>query len=87
MKIDIKAFALACGILWGGGVLLGSWWIILLDGPQGSAPLLGSIYRGYTLTPLGSLIGFAWALVDGFIAGAIFAWLYNTLLPRGSATK
>ena len=80
MKLDIKAFAVACAIVWGSGVLLGTWWIILLDGPQDTAvPALGSLYRGFTLTPVGSLIGLAWACVDGFIGGAIFAWLYNKL--------
>lgn len=79
MKLDIRAFALACAILWGSGVLVGTWWIILLDGSQEGVPLLGSIYRGYTITPIGSLIGLIWAVVDGLLGGAIFAWIYNRL--------
>jgi hypothetical protein len=79
MKLDIKACAIACALVWGSGVLLGTWWIIILDGAQEGIPLLGSIYRGYTITPVGSLIGLAWAVVDGLIGGAIFAWLYNKL--------
>jgi len=79
MKLDIKAFAIACALVWGSGVLLGTWWIIILDGSQEGIPLLGGIYRGYTITPVGSLIGLAWAVVDGLIGGAIFAWLYNKL--------
>jgi len=45
---------------------------------------LGRVYRGYAVTPLGSLIGMIWAFVDGLIGGAIFAWLYNLILtcPR-----
>ena len=39
-------------------------------------------YRGYTVTPIGSLIGLVWALVDGFIGGAIFAWVYNRIAER-----
>jgi hypothetical protein len=86
MKLDIKAFAVTCALVWGSGVLVGTWWIILLDGSQDTAPMLGDLYRGYTLTPLGSLIGLTWALADGFIGGAIFAWLYNKLSSRVTAS-
>jgi len=85
MKIDIKTFAATCALVWGFGVLLGTRWIILLDGSQEGAPMLGDLYRGYTLTPIGSLIGFVWALADGFIGRAIFAWVYNKLRSRVAA--
>ncbi|SVD32273.1 uncharacterized protein METZ01_LOCUS385127, partial [marine metagenome] len=54
----------------------------LLDGVQDGPTALGALYRGYTFTPFGSLVGFAWAIADGYIGGAIFAWLYNKLLDR-----
>ena len=38
---------------------------------------IGHIYRGFNISPLGSVIGLAWATCDGFIAGALLAWLYN----------
>jgi len=82
MKLNIKAFALAGAVMWGSAVLLGTWWIIILDGPQEGVPFLASIYRGYAITPIGSLVGFAWALVDGLIGGAIFAWIYNKVAAR-----
>jgi hypothetical protein len=84
MRLDIKTFALTCGIVCGFGVFFGTWWIIALDGPQGDMPLLGSVYRGFTVTPIGSVIALVWALIDGLIGGAIFAGLYNKLLPRAA---
>jgi len=85
MKLNIKAFALACGIIWGIGLFALTWWIIALDGATGEVTLIGKLYRGYHITPLGSLIGFIWAFFDGLIGGAIFAWLYNLLTkPEGS---
>ena len=87
MSLNIRAFALSCALLWGAGVLLGTWWIILLDGAQEGVPMLGRIYRGYSITPTGSLIGTVWALIDGLIAGAVFAWLYNTLAARGAQRR
>ena len=77
MKLDVKAFALTCAIVWGAGLFMTTWWIIFLDGPSDGPTFLGSLYRGYSVTPVGSLIGLAWAVVDGLIGGAIFAWLYN----------
>lgn len=79
MKLNVKAFATTAAILWGGAVFCAAWWLILVEG-SGAAPLpLSRIYLGFTITPLGSLVGLVWGLVDGAIAGAIFAWLYNRL--------
>ena len=77
MKLNVKAFAVSCGLLWGVGLLLVTWWVIALDGSTGETTLIGRIYRGYSITPTGSLIGLAWAIPDGLIGGAIFAWVYN----------
>lgn len=82
MKLNVKAFALTCGLVWGLGILALTWWIIAFDGATGEVPFLGRIYRGYSVTPLGSFIGLVWGLVDGAIGGAIFAWLYNLIADR-----
>jgi hypothetical protein len=60
MRLNIKAFGLTCGLFWGFGLFLLTWWIIAF--------------------------GLIWALLDGFIGGAIFAWLYNLIIGR-IATK
>ena len=50
-----------------------------------TAPMfLDHFYYGYSLTPLGSLIGLAWGFVCGAICGAILAWLYNLFEARVS---
>lgn len=82
MKLDVKAFALTCGLVWGFGLFILTWWIIAFDGATGDPTFIGKLYRGYSLSPTGSFIGFVWALVDGAIGGAIFAWLYNFLIGR-----
>lgn len=82
MKLNVFAFAVAFGLLWGVGLFLITWWIIMLDGSVAEPTLIGRVYRGYTLTPMGSAIGLVWGLLDGFIGGAIFAWLYNQCADR-----
>ena len=79
MRLNSRAFALTCGLVWGVGVFLLTWWIIAFDGATGDPTWLGRIYRGYHLTPAGSFVGLAWAVVDGLVFGAIFAWAYNRL--------
>ncbi len=82
MKLNVKAFAIAVALVWGLGIFMGTWWIILFDGASSDMTSLGQIYRGFTITPLGSVIGMLWGLVDGLIGGAIFAWLYNLIAAR-----
>jgi len=40
---------------------------------------LGGWYLGFDPTPLGSVAGGLWALVDGFIIGTVIAWIYNKI--------
>ena len=82
MKLNIKAFALTCGIFWGLGLFIMTWWLIAFDGATGESTFIGHIYRGFNISPTGSIIGLAWAFVDGSIGGAVFAWLYNLISPR-----
>jgi len=88
MKLDVRAFALACGLIWGLGLFFLTWWIIAFEGqadPGAAPPFIGLVYRGYELTTVGSLIGLVWAFFDGLIGGAILAWLYNRLASRKAA--
>lgn len=82
MKLNIWAFALACGLIWGLGLFLLTWWVILWEGATGEQTFLGMVYRGYSISPLGSVCGLVWGFADGGIGGAIFAWLYNLLADR-----
>lgn len=79
MKLDARAFALACGLIWGLGLFCLTWWIIAFDGATGTPTPLALVYRGYNISPLGSVIGLAWGFVDGAAGGAVLAWLYNRL--------
>jgi len=86
MKLNVSAFALACGIIWGLGLFALTWWIIAFDGSTHEITLIGRVYRGYDISPLGSLVGLVWGFFDALIGGAIFAWLYNWLSRGRSGT-
>lgn len=87
MKLNVKAFALTCGLVWGAGLFLLTWWVIAFDGSTHQTTVIGLVYRGFNISPRGSVMGLIWALADGFIGGAIFAWLYNKFAGPGAEPK
>ena len=84
MKLHVKAFALTCGIFWGIGIFSLTWWLIAFDGATGEPTFIGRLYRGFTISPAGSVVGVVWAFGDGLIGGALFAWFYNLISTRFS---
>jgi len=79
MGLHVRAFGLAVGVVWG-LVILGVSLLVTLKGAGGEhLSRLGLLYPGYRVTYLGSLIGFVWSVIYGFVAGALLAWVYNKL--------
>ncbi len=79
--IQWKAVALSCGITWGVYVLFIGW-VATTGWGSGIVSGLGQFYIGYSASFIGGIIGGIWAFVDGFIGGAIFAWLYNAFASK-----
>ena len=79
MRLNTKAFAFTCGIVWGAAVMLATWWLLIF-GYQGQLMrTLDHFYFGYTYSYPGAIVGGIWGLLDGLICGFVFAWLYNKL--------
>ena len=83
MKLRPLAFGVAAGVLWGFGLFIVG--VVNLSFPPYGEALLrmaSSIYPGYDygIGGLGEVvIGALYALLDGFVGGLVFAWLYNLL--------
>ncbi|MBT4462245.1 MAG: hypothetical protein HOI56_04540 [Gammaproteobacteria bacterium] len=77
--INVRALALTTGIFGALTMFFLAWWLILIGDTQGPQIIFERIYPGFTITPMGSLIGAFWGFIDWGIAGAIFAWIYNWL--------
>lgn len=80
MTLSVKGLAAACGILWGGCILLLGLGDLIRPGyGRAVLDLAGSIYPGFHPgTGFGSVIvGALYSVVDGAAGGAVFAWLYN----------
>ena len=78
MRLNVLATGIAFSIFLGLVLFLLLWWIMAFEGATGEPAPGAAVYRGYTVSPLGSLIGLAWGIGDGFIDGVVLAWLYNT---------
>ena len=80
MKLNVKAMTITAGVLWAISVFLVGVFNLIWEGyGQAMLDLIASIYPGYKATAsIGDVIvGTLYALLDGVVAGAIFAWLYN----------
>jgi len=76
-ELDIRAFAISLGILWGCAVFLLGILSRFFDWGTKLVETFASLYIGYKPTILGSLIGAVWGFADGAIGGILIAWLYN----------
>lgn len=88
MRFNVKALAITAGVLWAACLFCVAMGNLLWSG-YGNAmlDLAASIYPGYHGPGgFGSvLVVTMYAAVDGLVCGAVFAWLYNTVLGRGSS--
>lgn len=81
MKLKPVALGIALGIVWGGSLFITTWISYYTGyGRLFLEVLAQSIYPGYTITPLGSLLGLIYGFLDGFISGAIIGWIYNKII-------
>jgi hypothetical protein len=77
-KLSVNALGVGVGAMWAVsvfffGIAAMFGWGVALVGP------LSSLYIGFGASFLGAIIGAIWAFVDGYIGGAIIAWVYNRL--------
>jgi len=80
MRLSTRGLALASGILWGVAMLgTGLANLIWANYGQQFLQIMASVYPGYhaTRSIAEVIVGTLYGFVDGLIAGAVFAWLYN----------
>jgi hypothetical protein len=81
MKLSVKGMAIAGALMWGILAVFGVGMLNVVWPSYGREFLqvVASIYPGYHAVPSYGqvIVGTLYALVDGAVGGAIFAWLYN----------
>ena len=78
MKLRVRAFGLAVGIVLGLGIFLATLCDVVREKGE-TLQSLESFFLGYSISFSGAIVGLIWGFVDGFICGALIAWLYNIL--------
>jgi hypothetical protein len=77
MIMSKRALGVALGLVWGLSVLLGTWWLVIIESAGDTVGKLHKFYLGYSVSWGGAIVGFVWGVIDGFIVGFLIAWIYN----------
>ena len=80
-RLNERAWAIAIGLLLGGGLFLATLVLVLRGGPMTGQhlELLSVYFPGYRVTFVGSVIGFVYAFVIGYALGRLVGFVYNRL--------
>ena len=87
LRLDAIAQAISLGVLLGLGIFVATNWLVLKGGDVvgPNLALLAQFCPGYRVTFVGSVIGFAYGLFYGGVAGYAVSALYNRVLDARRA--
>jgi hypothetical protein len=82
MRLNAMLYGLVFGVFAGLALFLATNWLVIKGGPVVGPhlSLLAQYFPGYRVTFLGSLIGFVYASVLGFLVAYFIARVYNRIL-------
>ncbi len=86
LRLNANILGLVLGII-GGLLVFAITNFLILKGGEVVGPHLGllrNFFPYYSVTFLGSIIGFGWGLVFGYVAGFVIASLYNLVVKLKS---
>ena len=86
LRLNGRAWGIAAGLLLGGGLFVATNILVLKGGPSVGKHLrlLGVFFPGYSVTFVGSIIGFIYAFVLGYAIGRLIGGVYNKLVGSGA---
>jgi hypothetical protein len=80
MRLKPLSLGIAIGTVWGVSLFITTWLSYYTGyGRLFLQTMAESIYPGYSITPLGSLLGLVYGFIDGLVSGALVAIIYNRL--------
>ncbi len=81
LRLNARAWGIALGLLLGGGLFLATIFLVIKGGPDigQHLTLLSVFFPGYSVTVLGSFIGFVYAFVLGYALGRLIGAVYTRL--------
>ena len=82
MRLHTKAVALSSGIVLGGIVVVKTVLALYAGYAPETLEIMMGWCPGYTISPVGVLIGFLYGFLKGAVTGGVFAYLYNKIFVR-----
>ena len=82
LRLNARAWGIAFGLLLGGGLFIATNVLVMQGGPDigRHLNLLRVFFPGYSVSFLGSIIGFIYAFVVGYALGRLIGTVYNRLI-------
>ena len=82
LRLNANILGIVLGIILGLGIFVATNFLILKGGEVVGPhlALLGNFFLGYRVTFLGSIIGFGYGLLTGYVAGFIIGTIYNQVV-------
>ena len=87
--LNAKTLGFVIGVLLGLAVFIATNWLVI-KGPQLNEAgeyvmgphlqLLSQFFIGYSVSFVGSLVGFVYSFAVGTISGALIGWIYNRIV-------
>ncbi len=89
LLFNAKSLGLVLGFIFGLFIFVATNWLVIKGGhytPEGQyvvgphLQLLSQFFIGYSVSFLGSIVGFAYGFAIGSFCGAIIGWIYNAFV-------
>ena len=82
LRMNARITGLVIGLAAGVGIFIATNWLLLKGGDVvgPNLSLLGHYFIGYRVSFIGSLIGFAYAFMGGYVLGYSLARIYNWII-------
>jgi hypothetical protein len=86
LRLNANILGVVLGIIFGLGIFVATNFLILKGGEVVGPhlALLGNFFPFYSVTFVGSIIGFGYGLLSGYVAGFIIASIYNLVVKLKS---
>ena len=89
LRLNAKVIGLVLGLIFGLAIFIATNWIVIkgghidqygnyVIGPH--LQLLGQFFIGYSVTFIGSIVGFVYGFAIGTFSGALIGWIYNKIV-------
>jgi len=84
LRLNARAWGIATGLVFGMILFFATNFLVMRGGENAGQHLrlLRVFFPGYTVTFLGSLVGFVYAFVVGYALGRLIGFVYNRLVEH-----